>query len=168
MTHRTDPVVIAIVRHHDQILMVQQQGATDPHPYWALPGGLVESGELLTEALIRETYEETGIQIETIGQLAYCSQVDRPQQNAQMLAFAFEIEAWSDTPDSRDPDGEILQVAWVPLADALERLYKIGWLDMGEPVLAYLRGERPAGAMWLYRANADDQEFVACLAANNV
>ena len=163
MTHRTDSVVIAIVRHQDYILMVQQQGTHDQHPYWALPGGLVESGELLTEALIRETYEEAGIQIEAIGRLAYCSQIDRPQQNAQTLAFAFEIETWSGTPGSHDPDGEILQVAWVPLAAALERLHKIGWRGMREPALAYLRGERAAGAMWLYRANADDQEFVACL-----
>ncbi|NOK63786.1 MAG: NUDIX hydrolase [Chloroflexi bacterium AL-W] len=76
MTYRTDPIVIALVRHLDHILMVQQQGVNDPNPYWALPGGLVKPGELLTEALIRETYEETGIQIEAIGHLAYCVQID--------------------------------------------------------------------------------------------
>lgn len=31
---------------------------------WNLPGGLVESGELPTEAVIRETLEETGLNIE--------------------------------------------------------------------------------------------------------
>lgn len=150
MNYHIDPIVIALVRHLDHILMVQQQGAQDPCPYWALPGGLVEPGELLTEALIRETYEETGIQIEAIGHLAYCVQIDRPRHNAQTLAFALEIEAWSGIPGSRDPDGEILQVIWVPLANALERLHQIGWQGMCEPALSYLRGERPPEAIWLY------------------
>jgi 8-oxo-dGTP diphosphatase len=137
--------------------MVQQQGPEDPRPYWVLPGGLVESGELLHEALIRETDEEAGLQVEAIAQMAYCTQIDHPQCSAQTVAFAFDIAAWSGTPQVRDPDGEILQVAWTPTAEALERLQEIGWRGMREPMLAYLRGDSPPGVVWMYRESADDQ-----------
>lgn len=76
MVHRTAHVAIAIVLDNGRILMVEQQGVDDPHPYWVLPGGLVEPGELLTEALVREVHEEAGIQIEDIAHLAYYTQID--------------------------------------------------------------------------------------------
>lgn len=163
MAHRTAHVVIAVVQDRGDILMVQQQGHDDPRPYWVLPGGLVEPGELLTEALGREAYEEAGIRVAEIGHLAYCSQIDHPQREAQTVAFGFEVRKWSGTLGSRDPDGEILQVAWVPLADALERLREIGWRGMREPPLAYLRGQREPGTLWLYREAMGDQVCVACL-----
>ncbi len=167
MIQRTAHIVIAIVRDDHRLLMVEQQGVDDPHSYWVLPGGLVEPGELLIEALIREVGEEAGIRIEEIAYLAYCCQIDHPQRAAQTIAFAFEIRAWSGTPCCDDPDGEVLQVAWVPLAEALERLQSIGWRGMREPLLAYLGGDRSPGAVWLYREALEDQECVTCLAAPN-
>lgn len=35
--------------------------------YWALPGGGMDLGESISEAAVRETFEETGIEIEVIG-----------------------------------------------------------------------------------------------------
>jgi ADP-ribose pyrophosphatase YjhB (NUDIX family) len=143
--------------------MVQQQGSDDPHPYWVLPGGLVEDGELLTEALVREAYEESGVRVEQIAHLAYWTQIDHPQRAAQTIALAFEVQTWSGTLGAHDPDGEILQVELVALAEALARLQAITWRGMREPLLAYLRGECPAGAFWQYREHAGDQECVGCL-----
>jgi len=165
MAYRTAHVAIAIVRDQDSIVMVEQQGADDPRPYWVLPGGLVEPGELLSETLIRETREEAGIEIQGIGRLAYCCQIDHPSHDAQTIAFGFEVRTWSGSLGSNDPDGEIVQVAWVSVADAMERLGNIGWRGMREPLLAYLRGEHSPGAVWLYREDMDDQVCLACLAA---
>lgn len=47
------------------ILLVERGG----HPlkgYWSLPGGLVETGEKLEDALRREILEETGLRIEPV------------------------------------------------------------------------------------------------------
>src|SRR4051812_35187032 len=53
-----DHVAIAILRRDDGVVLVQQQTPDIPQPYWVLPGGLVEAGELIANALIREVWEE--------------------------------------------------------------------------------------------------------------
>ena len=54
---RTYQIAIGIVRRGDEVLMVRQQGPDDPQSYWVLPGGLVEPGETISEALVREVRE---------------------------------------------------------------------------------------------------------------
>lgn len=36
---------------------------------WSLPGGAIELGETLREACVRETFEETGIDVEAIAEI---------------------------------------------------------------------------------------------------
>lgn len=45
----------------------------------------------------------------------------------------------------------IRAVAWVAHAEAIDRLATIGWHGMRDPMLAYLRGDAPAGTIWHYR-----------------
>lgn len=52
------PSVYAIVVHDGKILLTKQHGA------YHLPGGRVELGESLEQALFREVQEETGITVE--------------------------------------------------------------------------------------------------------
>jgi 8-oxo-dGTP diphosphatase len=51
--------VSALLRWHDRILLCRQE--KPGKEYWLLPGGGVEGGESLTEALRRELREEIGI-----------------------------------------------------------------------------------------------------------
>ncbi|MCU0490355.1 MAG: NUDIX hydrolase [Chloroflexaceae bacterium] len=144
-------VAVGMLRRGESLVLVQQQGHNDPQPYWALPGGVVESGELLDEALRREVQEETGIRVSAVGPLAYVTQVNRPQQAAQSLIFVFEVTVWQGDMRPNDPDGEVLQVALVPLAEALVLLAEIPFPTMREPLLAYLRGDSGPGQAWFYR-----------------
>jgi ADP-ribose pyrophosphatase YjhB (NUDIX family) len=59
-----DHLAYAILRREDGMVLVQQQTPHDLHPYWVLPGGLVEAGELIIEALAREVQEAAGVQIQ--------------------------------------------------------------------------------------------------------
>jgi len=55
----------AIVVHDNRILLVRR--ANPPmQGEWSIPGGLVETGETIKEALIREVSEETCLEIEPV------------------------------------------------------------------------------------------------------
>ena len=54
------PGIGALIFRRDSILLVQR--ARDPlKGYWSLPGGLIEIGETIEDALQREVLEETGL-----------------------------------------------------------------------------------------------------------
>jgi 8-oxo-dGTP diphosphatase len=54
------PGVGALILRRNSILLVQR-GREPLKGYWSLPGGLIETGERIEAALIREVKEETGL-----------------------------------------------------------------------------------------------------------
>lgn len=56
--------VLAVVKWGRHVLLVQEAGT---EPLWSIPGGRVEVGESLEEALKREVMEEAGIAVEFEG-----------------------------------------------------------------------------------------------------
>ncbi len=161
---RVDHLVLAILRHDDCLVLVQQPGDPALPPYWVLPGGLVEAGELIVDALAREVREEAGARVTAVGPLVCPSQIDRPEHGLQTLAFIFEVAAWQGPLQSDDPDAEVLGVELVPIAEAIRRLEANGgWPGIQEPVLAYLRGETQAGGVWFFREGPGGQRLIAHL-----
>lgn len=55
----------AVIVDRGRVLLVQR-GSEPMKGRWTIPGGLVEVGESLTEAVVRETREETGLHVEPI------------------------------------------------------------------------------------------------------
>lgn len=53
-----------IVFRGDQVLLVKR-GRSPAKGQWSIPGGLVEVGESLAQAVAREVLEETGVRVET-------------------------------------------------------------------------------------------------------
>lgn len=156
-----DHIALAILRRGEQIVLVRQQAYATGQPYWVLPGGLAEPGELLGDALAREVREETGATVAAIGPLACLMQIDRPARAAQTLAFVFEIADWHGALEPDDPDGEVSAAELVPIAEAIDRLGRNGaWPGVQGPLLAYLRGEARAGALWFYREERGAQRLV--------
>lgn len=55
----------ALVLRRDSILLVER-GRAPLKGYWSLPGGVVETGEHLEEAIRREMREETGLDVKPL------------------------------------------------------------------------------------------------------
>ncbi|REE64022.1 ADP-ribose pyrophosphatase YjhB (NUDIX family) [Streptomyces sp. 3212.3] len=105
--------VTGVVIEDGQILLLDQD--TDGPRSWSLPGGRVENGETLADALVREMREETGIDVE-VGRLLYLC--DHTRAHVAHITFEArriggELGAITESPDTR----QIRQVAFVPIDD---------------------------------------------------
>jgi 8-oxo-dGTP diphosphatase len=82
---------------------------------WTIPGGVVELGETLEEAVVRETLEETGLVVESPRLLDVVSEVNRDEAGGVryhyvIVDFAVAIERGE--PLAASDAGEL---RWVPL-----------------------------------------------------
>jgi 8-oxo-dGTP diphosphatase len=76
------PCVGAIVRDEAGRLLLIQRGHEPETGRWSLPGGRIEPGESDPQAVVRETREETGLQV-TCGALV--GSVERPGLGGAVL-----------------------------------------------------------------------------------
>lgn len=88
---------------------------------WSLPKGHVEDGESLAEAAVREVREETGVPasiIEALGVIDFWFMADDRRVHKTVHHFLMRAEGT----DLSDDDLEVIEVAWVALGEAVERL----------------------------------------------
>ncbi|MEY2471739.1 MAG: 8-oxo-dGTP diphosphatase [Actinomycetota bacterium] len=62
MSRRPEVCVGAVVIDDDRLLLIRR-GHGPAAGNWSLPGGRVEFGETMAEALVREVQEETGLEV---------------------------------------------------------------------------------------------------------
>jgi 8-oxo-dGTP diphosphatase len=118
------PAVGAIViRDHTEVLMVGNDYGGD-ELIWNLPGGAVDPGEDLLQAVARELHEETGITALEIGPLAWIVQAALKNDRPFIIGFAFEITAWEGEAhlDNEVEHGDVQQVEFVPFEEAITRM----------------------------------------------
>ena len=146
-------IVAALVERGEEILLVQHQAPRDPAPAWALPGGVVEEGETLLEALRRELCEEADIEEEAVGPLLYVCEVQDEEAATWALTFVFRIDRWSGEPKATGRDEFVLEARMFPrqevsgkLASLPERLR-----FMREPVVEWLQGGFDSARLYCYK-----------------
>jgi 8-oxo-dGTP diphosphatase len=112
---RPEVCVGAIVVHDDHLLMVRR-GHGPAAGEWAVPGGRVEVGETLPEAVLRELSEETGLDGFCGDLVGWIEQVT-DEHHFVILDFAVTCLERAE-PVAGDDAAE---AAWVPIDEVVER-----------------------------------------------
>ena len=82
------PSCHAVIAHEGKVLLVLR--GHEPYAgWWGLPGGSVEAGETVVQALVREVAEETGLDVRPRALLGYRDAIAR--DDAGNLVYHFVI-----------------------------------------------------------------------------
>ena len=111
---RTDPVVIVLVTHGDEVLL--GRSAFWPEGMYSLLAGFVEPGETIEAAARREVAEESGIRLGAVGYLA-----SQPWPFPSSLMFGLRAEALTRE-IVLDPE-ELEDALWAGKEEVLEALH---------------------------------------------
>ena len=101
--------------------------------WWSIPGGLLETGEKLEDAVRRETLEETGLRAEPVSKLGDVRYVYTRGGRRIFKVVSFYLLRWRSgrlgeiSPEMRI---EVDRAMWIPLAQAPKRLSYGGERDM--------------------------------------
>ncbi len=111
---RTENVELAVLCliHQGERLLLQNRRKKD-WDGWTLPGGHIEKGESIVDAVVREMQEETGL---TIHSPKLCGIKQFPIENGRYLVFLFRTESFSGEVRSSD-EGEMRWISRSELSD---------------------------------------------------
>jgi ADP-ribose pyrophosphatase YjhB (NUDIX family) len=114
-----------VLNDNNEILLIR-----GPRRGWEMPGGMVEEGESLTQAAIRETKEESGVDIEII---KFCGAFQNVSQSICNMLFLAKPMGGEPVPTS-----ESIETAYFPIEQALEM---VTWKNFRERIEYCLKPE---------------------------
>jgi 8-oxo-dGTP diphosphatase len=116
VTVRPEVCVGAVVVDEDRLLLIRR-GHGPAAGEWSVPGGRVERGELLAEAVVRELAEETGLE-GVCGELI--GWVERIGDDHHFVILDFAVQLLDPTAQPVAGD-DAQEVAWASLDQVAER-----------------------------------------------
>lgn len=112
-----------------------------PEGTWALPKGLIDTGESPAETAVREGYEETGVHGRLVSKLGDTRYVYTWKGERVFKVVSFFLASANRGRIGELPAGMELEVAdarWLPLAEARRLLAYRGEREMAEKAFAEL------------------------------
>ncbi|MCY7572627.1 NUDIX hydrolase [Bacillus pumilus] len=139
---RVDVVSAIIYDEEENMLMVKNVKG-----YWGVPGGAVEKGEHLHQAVIREVKEETGdvCKVNELHSVREAYFQDKKHHALMITSFA---EITGGQMSILDPDHDIKEVKWVSKQTFQKLNPKLyNWLKLNEEPQAFYQfeGNRTVG-----------------------
>jgi ADP-ribose pyrophosphatase YjhB (NUDIX family) len=125
----------------DRVLLIRRSD----NDLWALPGGAQDIGEYIAQTAVRETKEETGIDIEVTGLVGIYTDPNHIVEYSdgevrQQFSICFRARSLGGRPT---PSNESTEVRWTTLADlhtlpihpSMRLRIDHGYQDRGEPYI---------------------------------
>ena len=137
-THQVGVGAVCINQETNEILCVREK--RNNYRPWKMPGGLAELGEHLDEAVVREVYEETGIQTRFLSVLGV-RHTHGLQFGRSDLYFVCRLEPLPDAhgkiAQPVPQEGEIEAAAWVSL-DEYKDMVNNPDSKIGHPMMKHI------------------------------
>lgn len=119
----------AIIIEQDRVLLVKRG-----HPpllgEWSIPGGVLEVGETLREAAIREALEETGLTVETADLLGVYDRILRDADERTLYHYVLIDFLCCRVAGEPQASGDAEEVGWFTYPEAVERALAEDTLDV--------------------------------------
>ena len=118
----------AVVLAGDRVLLVRR-GSAPSAGKWSIPGGLVELGERLEEAVVREVEEESNLRVRVLGLCGVIDRVVREESSDSvryhyvLIDYAAVLEGGTLVAGSDAAEAQWVPVADVPNWDTTQGLY---------------------------------------------
>jgi 8-oxo-dGTP diphosphatase len=123
-----------VVRGGDVLLI--RRGREPMLGAWSLPGGLLEVGETITEGIVREVFEETGVRVRPVEIVATLDRIVRDDDGR--VRYHYVLVEWLCVPVEGlmgEPvvGDDAAAAIWVERGEIYSETY-----DLGEPTLGVL------------------------------
>jgi 8-oxo-dGTP diphosphatase len=131
------PIAVAVVEHQGKFLIGRRPEQAALAGKWEFPGGKIEPGETPQAAAVRECLEETGLEVEVVGE--YPPHIERYEHATVHLRF-FACRPSDPSQPPREP------FQWTARRDLRDREFPSGNLELLKILLSGdAAGERQQG-----------------------
>lgn len=125
----------AIIFHQDRILLVER-GREPLKGWWSLPGGAVEVGERLEEAIRREVLEETALRVRVDRLFEIFERIMRDDEGRAEYHYVLMDYVCEYSEGTPAPGDDVSGVAWVSRPDLARYRLTEGTRDVIERAFA--------------------------------
>lgn len=110
----------AFILNDNNELLLQKRAVPPEKDYWCIPDGRLEMFETLEHAVIRETKEETDLEVEVIRLMGVCDHIIK-NENAHWVAMSYLCKIKKGEPKIMEPN-KAFDMKWFKLNDLPEKL----------------------------------------------
>ncbi|MCW4016657.1 MAG: NUDIX hydrolase [Candidatus Bathyarchaeota archaeon] len=126
----------AVIVEGGRIVLVQR-GAEPSLGKWSFPGGAVELGETVRDAVVRETLEECGLDVELVEDVPIDAYDILTKDEAGCLSYHYVLLQFLVRPKNGilKPSSDVTDARWVPLQEVEK-------YDLAESVRSFFKKHR--------------------------